>query len=668
MRAIRRDWVRFALILSALGFTSTVGAQSAHQTSEPPSVFLITIDTLRADHLHCYGYNQIQTLALDGLAADGILFTNAFTPAPITNVSHASILTGLQPSSHGVTDFGLPLAPSHATWAELVKPRRYQTAAFIGSIVLDSKTLAPGFNRGFDFYDNFPEKRHAESPEKTPRWNRLERRGMVVVDHAEAWMNAHPGGPKFVWIHLYDPHDPYEPPPPFSTQYKDHLYDGEIAYADSALGNFLDFLKKKGLYDHSLIVVVGDHGEGLGEHNEETHGIFLYDSTTHVPLIIKLPSGTDAGKSIAAQVRTTDLLPTALEILGIPPPASLDGASLRPLLEQPADSERTLLGETDYPLLFGWAPLRSIRAGGIKYIEAPRPELYDLKSDPGELHNIYQPWNDQVKKSREILAQARAAHPPATAAASTAVGTDTVDELKALGYLGRADVGSATTVPGPSLLPDPKDKIEEQNLLHTAMIANEDGRVDAARDAFQKTLQLDPNSIAALQQLGELELQAGDFPQAALHFSRAHELRPADAELEFKLARAFAKQENFTSARDVLLDSLRLAPDQLAARLELGKVYLSLGSNTEALDQFQAAQLLDPSSVDAALGRAAAQIQQGNIAEAVRDLQSLSRSHPRNADVFDTLARALRKSGDNDGAARAEQKAKLLRQAAPVAR
>ena len=213
------------------------GAEKASQ----PDVFLITIDTLRADHVHCYGYENIQTPALDELAKDGIRFSQAFTPSPITNTSHTSILTGLLPSSHGVTDFAVPLAPSHPTLAELLKEKGYHTAAFIGAVILDSKTLAPGLDRGFDFYDNFPE--HAQTKS---RWGRVERRGAEVVQHAETWMTAHPSGPHFVWIHLYDPHDPYEPPPPYSQTYKDRLYDGEIAYADSALGGFIGYLKKIG--------------------------------------------------------------------------------------------------------------------------------------------------------------------------------------------------------------------------------------------------------------------------------------------------------------------------------------------------------------------------------------------------------------------------------------
>src|SRR2546430_9813347 len=329
--------MRAAKILIACCFAVTVvDAQVSQKKPSAPDIYLVTIDTLRADHVHCYGYERVQTPALDALAKDGIRFAQAFTPSPITNTSHTTILTGLLPSSHGVTDFAVPLAAVHPTWAELLKQKGYHTAAFIGAVILDSKSLAPGLDRGFDFYDNFPER----SPTKSRR-DRVERRGMVVVQRAETWLTAHPNGAHFVWAHLYDPHDPYEPPAPYSQIYKDHLYDGEIAYADSALATFITFLRKHGLYDNAIIIAVGDHGEGLGEHHEDTHGIFLYDSTIHVPLTVKLPRQSAAEKIVNAQVRTTDILPTVLDLLGVPPPARLDGESLKPLFGSIENTDRT---------------------------------------------------------------------------------------------------------------------------------------------------------------------------------------------------------------------------------------------------------------------------------------------------------------------------------------
>jgi choline-sulfatase len=645
--------MRAEKILIVLCFAVTaVGAQLIQKKQSSPDIYLVTIDTLRADHVHCYGYERVQTPALDALTKDGIRFAHAFTPSPITNTSHTTILTGLLPSSHSVTDFAVPLAATHPTWAGLLNKKGYHTAAFIGAIILDSKSLAPGLDRGFDFYDNFP-----EHPLTKSRFGRVERRGMDVVQRAEKWMTAHPAGPHFVWIHLYDPHDPYEPPPPYSQTYKDHLYDGEIAYADSAFANFLAYLKKLGRYENSLIVVVGDHGEGLGEHHEDTHGIFLYDSTTHVPLIMKLPGRSNAARVVDAQVRTTDILPTVLDLLNIPAPERLDGESLKPYFDGANSASRTAFGETDYPLRFGWAPLRSVRAEGFKFIEAPKPELYDLQKDPGELKNEYGPTNEIVQKGRKLLADLRAKTPAAVAGSAVTSSPGAANQLQALGHVAQTETSSTNA---PSGLPDPKDKIEEQNLLHTAMIAAEDERPAEARSALEKVLRLDPKSPTALKQIGELELKAGEYARAAAHLKTAHKIRPDDATAAFEAGQALEKAGDLADARDAMEASLKLQPSQLPARLLLGHVYLRLNDPKAADDQFEAALLLEPKSVEAQIGVAKTQIAQGNFADAVQQLEGLSKSHPDNPDVFEALADAYAGAGKREDAQQAESRAKQL--------
>jgi arylsulfatase A-like enzyme/Flp pilus assembly protein TadD len=645
----------FFLVCCHLALGSGAAGEPRPDKTSQRDVFLITIDTLRADHVHCYGYDRVQTPSLDQLAKQGVRFTQAFTPSPITNSSHASIMTGLLPSAHGVSDFGVPLAASHLTLAETLKKRGYRTAAFIGAVILDSKALAPGLDRGFEFYDNFP----AQSETKS-RWGRVERRGMEVVQHAETWLNAHPAGPHFVWVHLYDPHDPYEPPPPYSETYKDRLYDGEIAYADSALGHFLAYLKKQGWYESSLIVVVGDHGEGLGEHHEDTHGIFLYDSTTHVPLLVKLPEQSEAGRTVEAQVRTTDIMPSILEVLGVLAPASLDGESLGPFLTGTGAAPRTVFGETDYPLRFGWAPLRSVRKEGLKFIEAPKPELYDLPSDPNELQNHYVPWDPRVQKLRKILAELSAKSPAPAKTSPATVSADTIDELHALGYLGSADAGSATDVPEPSLLPDPKDKIEEQNLLHTAMMASEDGETDKARAALEKVLQLDDRSVVALSQLGRLEMSSGNYAKAAGYLRRAHAARPDDAAAAFEYGRALELSGDLPGARDALHASLKLNPNQFAARLSLGRVYLSLNDLKEAEDQLEAAVLTQPGSVEAQIGLAKALIRQKKFADAVELLEPIAGASSSGPEMFQLLSDAYAGLGRRQEAERAASRAKAL--------
>jgi arylsulfatase A-like enzyme/Flp pilus assembly protein TadD len=610
---------RWALILSILARLTSASGQAAAPRPASPDVFLVTIDTLRADHVGCYGYKQIETPALDSLAADGVRFTHAFTHTPITNTSHASILTGLLPSTHGVTDFGVPLMPEHKTWAELLKKKGYQTAAFIGAVILDSSTLAPGFDRGFDFYDNFPAKTDSKE-----RFGRVERRGMEVVQHAEGWLEKHRTAPRFVWVHLFDPHDPYEPPPPYSEKYKDP-YDGEIAYADSALANFIAFLKKTGAYPNAVIVVVGDHGEGLGEHGEETHGLFLYDSTLHVPMILKMPGTTKRGVVVDAQVRTTDILPTVLSLTKVPAPAELSGESMLPLIQQQAASH-DLLAETDYPLRFGWTPLKALRTANAKFIEAPRPELYDLKSDPGELKNLFTADNAQAQSMQAELAK----------------------------WKKKAGVDESAK---PAALPDPKDKIEVQNLLHRSMLASDDNRSADSRGFLEKALELDPTSPTTLRQLGENELAAGDFGKAAVHLKKAREVRPEDSTAAFELGQALEKSGDLAGARDALEASLKLVPSQMPARLLLGHVYLGLKDAKNAQDQFEAASLVDSDNVDARLGLAEAQIQLSDYAAALPDLEALTKSAPTNSAALRLLARAYRGLGREADAQQAAAKA-----------
>ena len=642
------------IFYSCLATAAPIARAGAGEKTPLGDVFLITIDTLRSDHVGCYGYQWIQTPTIDQLAKQGIRFAQAFTPSPITNTSHASILTGLLPSSHGVSDFGVPLTADHSTLAELLEKRGYQTAAFIGSIILDSKTLAPGLDRGFEFYDNFPEKTETKS-----RWGRLERRGMDVVQRAETWLDGHRTGPHFVWVHLYDPHDPYEPPPPYSEKYKDHLYDGEIAFADSALGRFLNYLKEQHWYEGALIIVVGDHGEGLGEHGEDTHGIFLYDSTTHVPLIVKLPNEQEAGKVVEEQARTTDILPTILELLGIPAPESLDGTSLKSALLGTEAPSRTVLGETDYPLRFGWAPLRSVRKDAFKFIEAPRPELYDLRSDPGEIRNAYVPWDSTVQKLRKELAKvsAKAAGKPSAAA----VAPSTTDELRALGYLSTADARSSTDVPEPSLLPDPKDKVEEQNLLHVAMMASEDGQTAKARTALEKLLRLDNRSEIGLSQLGRLEMESENYTKAALYLGRACEVNPQNATIAYDYGRALELSGVLVGARHALQASLKLNPKQLAARLLLGQIWVKSNDPKAAEDEFEAALLLQPASAEAQIGLARALLRQKKFGDAVGFLEERTKSSGNNADFFELLAQAYIGVGKPGPAQRAKDMARRIR-------
>ena len=350
-------------------------------------------------------------------------------------------------------------------------------------------------------------------------------------------------------------------------------------------------------------------------------------------------------------MRTTDILPTVLDQLKITPPKNLDGESLKSCLAGTETKGWTAFGETDYPLRFGWSALRSVRDEGFKFIEAPRPELYDLHADAGELQNTYQPDNKQVVEMRGMLSDLR---PPDRAQPAAEVSQNAASGLKGLGYTASA----AGT--GQTSLPDPKDKIEEQNLLHTAMMAADDNRISEARDALEKVLQRDAKSSTALRQIGELELNAAKYAKAADYLTRARQLWPDDATVSLNQGKALQKTGDLAGARDALEASLKQLPAQLPARLLLGDVYLALSDAKAAEDQFEASLLLQPNSLEGQIGIAKAQIQEGKFSDALQQLQPLSKSQPSNADVFDLMAQCYRGLGKSEEATHAASRAKLL--------
>src|ERR1700676_1174740 len=375
----------------------------------PPNIILITVDTARADRMGFLGSKLGLTPNLDSLARESVVFTHAYSQVPLTAPSHATILSGTYPQFHQVNDFQVPLAPDLPYAPAVLRAHGYRTSAFVGAMVLDPHAgFARGFDRGFDTYDaGFHQTRPGED-----RYHSTERRGGEVVAHALAWLNQHPRGPFFMWLHLYDAHDPYDPPEPYKSKYAAAPYDGEIAYVDSAVGKFLSDLRTRGLYDGAVIAVMADHGEALGEHGEDTHGFFLYDETIHVPLLIKLPGAASAGKDstrksagtkIENRVGLVDVLPTILQAVKIPVPQEVQGESLLGMLMPkpvPGESagaspapdaslDRPAYAETDYPRnTYGWSPLRSLRTGKYLYIKAPRQELYDQSADPKAEHDL----------------------------------------------------------------------------------------------------------------------------------------------------------------------------------------------------------------------------------------------------------------------------------------
>jgi choline-sulfatase len=420
-------------------------------------VFLISIDTLRSDHLPAYGYAGVDTPNIDALRRDGILYERAFSHCPLTLPSHTTLFTGMLPADNGVRDnIGFQLGDKVQTLPAVMKANGYSTGAAVSAFVLRKET---GINRGFDSYDD-----NVEAIGAGRTMGRIQRHGEETVKIAESWISAHAGQPLFYFLHLYEPHTPYEPTEPYKSRYK-LAYDGEIALADHIVGEFIDALKKNDLYDRSLIIFFSDHGEGLGEHGEEEHGMFLYREAIQIPLIVKLPGQKLSGASVAAPVQLVDIFPTVVERTKVR--ADISRLAGRSLLAPIHDaSARMIYSETYYDRFhFGWSDLHSLTDGKNHLISAPRPELYDMAADPKETRNVLQ-------ENRRVYVAMRNAIAPLIkeAAAPTDVDPEAAAKLAALGYLG----STVQTRPGEQL-PDPKDKIGDFKLIQQAFTLNAHG-------------------------------------------------------------------------------------------------------------------------------------------------------------------------------------------------
>jgi arylsulfatase A-like enzyme len=484
------------------------------------NVLLVTLDTIRADRLGCYGWKRSETPVLDGLAERGLLFADAVTVAPLTLPSHATLLTGLYPPNHGVRKNGeYRLASEHVTLAELLKDRGYDTGAFVSAFVLDARF---GLGQGFDTYDD-----GVALSESSPLADTFEERpARSVTDAALAWLRDRGGDRPFLaWVHYFDPHAPRIAPEPYSTQLDDP-YDAEIAYVDFELGRLLEELERKDLVDQTLVVVVGDHGEDLGEHGEPTHGFFMYGSVMRIPLILSCP-GLFRGPRVFEEdvVSIVDLVPTLLELLGVEPGPNLDGSSL---LDAVARHGRTVYMENMAPYLdHGWAPLFGLRRHRDKYIRAPTPEYYDLWRDPGEQTNLHVGPPVDRKDSRDQLAAelermlSAWAPPEEVAAAVQPPDAAARARLQALGYLGG---------PGPAagdVALDPKRMLQLYLEINAAKTLAGAGEFDHAIAILREVLVAAPRNRAALGEIARLYATKGRMPQAERAIRRYIAVKPS---------------------------------------------------------------------------------------------------------------------------------------------
>jgi tetratricopeptide (TPR) repeat protein len=495
---------------------------------EGAPVIVISIDTLRADHLPMFGYKNVATPNLDALRRDSILFTNAWSAVPLTFPSHTAMLTGLLPPENGVrNNIGYTLDPAIPTIPKVLKSRGYDTGAAVSAYVLRGNA---GLARAFDFYDDDIVSKADVAV------GSLQRSGFDTVAVARHWIGQHREHPFFFFLHLFEPHSPYEPIEPFRSRYRSP-YDGEIATADLIVGQFIDDLKQRGLYDKAIVVLMSDHGEGLYQHGEPEHGIFVYREVLHIPLMIKLPAGARAGESDAATVSLIDLFPTIAELTNAPAPANLKGKSL--LHHDASAASRRVYAESLYGRIhLGWSELRTLVGSDYQYIEAPKRELYDLKKDPEETNNV-------VSGERRIYAGMRdqlgsyGAHIDLP----SRIDPEEAKKLAALNYLSL----SAPATQGP--LPDPKDGIGDITAMMAATRLMHDGRTDEAANAFEMILKRNPRLADAWSQLGETLETAGRLEEAAEAYRRAIELTPELAgDFGLRLGSALLKLDRLDEA------------------------------------------------------------------------------------------------------------------------
>ncbi len=506
------------LILCWLCLAPAFAASTTARKSQP-NVILITIDTLRADHIGCYGFTDIQTPTLDGLAHDGVLFQRAISQVPLTWPSHAAILTGTYPFQNGVQDFtGQPLEARFRSVAQAFKAHGYATGAVVSAFVLDRSW---GLARGFDFYDD---AFSAETFQKKDI-GLVDRKAGESVNHAIAWLNKNPRRPFFFWLHLYDPHSPYDPPEPYRSQYRAHPYDGEIAYADQELGRLVAWLKSKHAYDQTMVVVLSDHGESLGDHGEKEHGFFIYNSTVHIPLIVKPPdgSGIHAG-SVNMPVETIDVAPTLLQVAGIKDQIQnqFETKGLFGAQANPADQAYS---ETFYPFSsFGWSPLHGLETSRYHYIEAPEPELYDVQADPGEKNNLASQQTATVAVLKEKLQTLLREKPFSPGQANAALNPDAQEKLRALGYVAyRSPITAEALASG---LADPKEKLWELNDILEAGDAFQAGDFETGERLLTKVRESDPKMYIVPFMLGEAASRRQDWSRASVELAKSLELNP----------------------------------------------------------------------------------------------------------------------------------------------
>jgi len=585
------------------------------------NVVLITVDTLRADKIGCYGNPRVKTPVMDEFAARGVRFERCIAQTPLTLPSHTTIMTGTLPVHHGVRDNGGFVVPSElVTLAETFKAEGYETAAFVAAYVLDSRW---GLNQGFDtYFDKFDLSRYEKLA-----LGEIQHPANEVIDEALGWLEKKKDGKFFAWIHLYDPHTPYAPPEPFKGQYP-HPYLGEIAFTDSQLGRLWDRLDQLGLRDDLFLVFASDHGESLGEHGESSHGFFVYQAALHVPLIFVTPFPGLQGVTSAEPVGLADIMPTLLEMTGTPVPDRVQGRSLVPSFFRPgAGADRLAYSETFYPRYhFGWSDLRSVQDGRYKLILAPVPELYDLDLDPRESKNLVylekRVFDDLSARAEALM---REAGQNALEVDVSKVDEETREKLAALGYIG--SFMDASKLEGKKLA-DPKDKITVFNRLITAREAGLGGSPEEGIRAIGSIIAEDPGISDAHFALGNIYFKTRRYAEALEAFRKSLDLKPDDSFAVINIANSLHALGRAEEAERFVLDHIEQGFDDPQLYFLLGNSRVRRGDPDGAVAYFEKCLAANPQSASAHNAIAAIRLNNGRLDEAEAHLKAAAAISP----------------------------------------
>lgn len=601
------------------------------------NVILITLDTTRADRLGCYGCDRVETPAIDGFAARGVLFKKCYSPTPLTLPAHTSIMTGTLPPFHGIRDNGGFVVPSGiTTMAELFKGKGYVTSAFVASYVLDSKW---GLDQGFDtYFDSFNLNRMEEVS-----LGSIQRPANEVLDETLPWLEKNKDGKFFAWIHLYDPHTPYEPPEPFDKIYSGTPYLGEIAFMDSQLGRLRKFLDENGMLENTIVILAGDHGESLGEHDEAAHGFFVYQGAVHVPLIIVTPFSRYRGISTSRVSSLADILPTVCDLMGIPAPAGMQGRSLLDSFDNPKKTpEIFAYSETFYPRYhYGWSELAAIQDNRYKLILAPVPELYDIVQDPGEEKNLVYLRKD-VFEAMNRTAESFIAESGRNGFKTDLgkVDEETKEKLAALGYIG--SFADSPKLKGKKLA-NPREKIAVFNELTRAREIGLTGKTEEAIRIITDIIAVDPQIPEAHFSLGNVYFKARRFEEAIAAFRKSLEIKPDDTFAVLNIANCYIAMRKTDEAENFILDYTKKGnPDSLLFYF-LGNLNVALGKIDKAVGYYEKTLSLNPRSAASHNALAAIAINRDETEIAERHIRTALGIDPHLAGLHYNLAQIREK-------------------------